>query len=623
LLYRPAALSSYRLVQSIGGPGPLPQHIVNILLHAVNCVLVVRLFRRLGLSSSVVVTGGLLFAALPIHSEVIASVVGRSDLLAALGVLIVLLAHQSATSAEARSIRLTWTMISALAALLAMCAKESGVTVVLLVPLFHAFLRKKQGLEGSPGRQRSPVAFSQLAYLAIPIGAYFLLRFVALDGQLHQRPAVSKTINILVDAPAWQRALGVLQLWGMYWWKTVRPDVLSCTYSVNAIRLATGLNDLHVLLGLSITVVMVATSIFSIRKGSKIVALTWLLLLVSYLPTSNALVLIRVFFAERIWYLPSIFAVLLISSALVRMLPRMALVGVISLMTLGMGVRCWVRCDDWRGNETLYAAAYRDQPNSVTACYLRGQWLATHGQPARGIGLLREAIDIDLGYTDAHRSLGQAYLSAGSIEGALHHLQIADMQVPGHPPTTAQLELVRSLMQQARSSQLQSVLRAALEAPQDVQAELSVVRMLRELGRPYDAIARFKAGTDRFADSAAWQAEYAVTLIFLNRIDEAIERYRLALALNPDDIATSVELAMLLLERRAADDVAEAWQLANAALAAAPTNPNVLVCQAELHAFDGNIGEALQNYRAAIGSLAADDPRRSVFAARARVLGGE
>jgi len=103
LLYRPIALTSYRLVRMVTGSHPLPQHLVNILLHAMVAALLVRLCRRMGLSDANSLASGVLFAVLPIHTEVVAGVVGRADILTTLGVLLALLAHRRSLLATSQS----------------------------------------------------------------------------------------------------------------------------------------------------------------------------------------------------------------------------------------------------------------------------------------------------------------------------------------------------------------------------------------------------------------------------------------------------------------------------------------------------------------------------------------
>ena len=630
LLYRPVAMTSYRLVRAVTGPHPFPQHLVNILLHALVSAMLVRLCRRMDLSPHPVraktqgswlccsLAAGVLFAVLPIHSEVVAGVVGRADILATLGVLLALLAHRWSLLAASPT---CWRMAAAFAAFGAMGAKENGVSVIPLVVVWDAFqTRSRRASDGGPTWWHWST-LRRLMYLLAPAALYFGLRYYALDGHLYQRPALTKTVNVLVDAPLWQHALGVLQLWGMYWAKTFWPNLLCVNYSINSVRLATSLLDPHVVLGSLITVVLIIGAVAGWRKNAPTVALLAAAIAVSYAPTANAFVLMQVFFAERIWYLPSLWAAALIVfiAAPVLRIRVWRAIGIILLLALT--ARCWIRNAEWRDNGTLYAAAYRDHPDAVGCLRLYGQWLVNNDKYADGVTLLKRAIDMDMGYTDAHRTLGQAHFRAGNWREAVRHLQIADMQVPGHPPTAAALEQASRELSVREGEQLSRLARTAEERSDDVEAEVAVIRIMRELGRIRGALDRFRANESRFSASALWQSEYAVTLVYLNDLDGAIVRYLQAIELGPDDPQRMVEVAMLLLERRQDNDLDQAWELATRASHLAPGAPFVLICRAELLALRGDMQGAVAAYQEAIRALPAGTDQRQALEQRARTLG--
>jgi tetratricopeptide (TPR) repeat protein len=145
---------------------------------------------------------------------------------------------------------------------------------------------------------------------------------------------------------------------------------------------------------------------------------------------------------------------------------------------------------------------------------------------------------------------------------------------------------------------------------------------LRNVGRLEEAADRLRLNDHRFEAEPAWHLAYAVTLVLQDDRDGAIDRYRASLALRPDDPQTTVELAMLLLERRQGDDLDEAWELSSDAMRLAPRDPSVLVCRAELWALRGDIERAVALYRDAIQALPPDSPRRRAMEERARALGG-
>jgi len=291
------------------------------------------------------------------------------------------------------------------------------------------------------------------------------------------------------------------------------------------------------------------------------------------------------------------------------------------ILLLAMTVRCWVRNSEWQNNGALYAAAYRDHPDAAGCLHLYGQWLVNNDKYADGVTLLKRAIDVDMGYTDAHRTLGQAYFRAGNWRDAVRHLQIADMQAPGHPPTTASLERASRELSLHEGEQLTRLMQLAADRPDDVEAEIAVIRKMRELGRVRESLDRFRASDSRFSASALWETEYAVTLVYLNDLDGAIARYLRAIELAPDDPQRMVEVAMLLLERRRDNDLDQAWELATRALRLAPGAPFVLICRAELLALRGDLRDAVATYQEAIRALPPGSDQRRALEQRVKALG--
>lgn len=621
LLYRPWPLTTYRAIRQWCGPEAFPQLLANVMLHALAAVLVVRLTRHLKGDYAAALTAGAAFAALPIHTEVVNNVVGRADLLATLGTIGGVLLHRRSMIATTGHWVFNWRLLAALAVFSALCSKESAITAPVLIVLLDRFWYQPWRAASRDRKWWSPAGLWRLCYLVLPVAAYLLLRHHALEGRFVQEQPLSKTVNVLVDAPLVQRILGTLQLWGMYWAKTAWPAVLSVNYSVNDIRLATHWMDGHVLLGLLVAIGLAATAIVAWRRGMRVVAFLLAALVVAYLPVSNSVVLIQVFFAERNWYLPSVWVAALAGLAASAIVKRPMWFTTGTVVILAMAARCLVRNAEWRDNRTLYAATYETHRRSVGALRLHGNELVRDGRYAEGIALLRQAVEIDQGFTDAHRSLGHAYFMVGDYANAVYYLQIANMQIPEHNDTVELLREARDRLAAQSSALLTEARQRVAENPSDVQAELALLDTLLSLGHLEELLVRFQQNEVRFGDSADWQARYAVALVYKNARDDAIDRYRIALRLAPQRVSLLVELASLLVERREGKDLDEAWALSTTALAIAPQEPVVLVCRAELLYVRGDLPGAVEMYTRAINSLPPGDMQRRFYEERAKVLG--
>jgi len=87
--YRPIVLSTFAIEYEIFGTNPYVSHTVNLLLYLVNCLLLFLILKRIlvNFNNYMPIIIILLWAAHPIHTEVIASLKNRDELLSLAGAL--------------------------------------------------------------------------------------------------------------------------------------------------------------------------------------------------------------------------------------------------------------------------------------------------------------------------------------------------------------------------------------------------------------------------------------------------------------------------------------------------------------------------------------------------------
>eukprot|EP00123_Amoebidium_parasiticum_P005506 comp16682_c0_seq1/m.14922 comp16682_c0_seq1/g.14922 ORF comp16682_c0_seq1/g.14922 comp16682_c0_seq1/m.14922 type:complete len:248 (-) comp16682_c0_seq1:21-764(-) len=134
--YRPLTVLTYRIDHMLWGLDPKPWHTVNMVLHGLVCgmlSMVVRDWLSFFPDCSDWLTfipfvSGLLFAAHPIHTEAVANLVGRAELLCAFFFLAALRSYFGAVRAsrQGRSAR-TGTIASGVLLLIGAFCKEQGV----------------------------------------------------------------------------------------------------------------------------------------------------------------------------------------------------------------------------------------------------------------------------------------------------------------------------------------------------------------------------------------------------------------------------------------------------------------------------------------------------------------
>jgi hypothetical protein len=456
---------------------------------------------------------------------------------------------------------------------------------------------------------------------------------LALGGQLHQPLTVSKTANVMVDATPWEHVCGTLQLWGMYWARTFWPRRLTIDATINEVQLADSLLQPHAALGILVTLGILWAVVWAWRRQSREPAFWAAALLISYLPVSNALILIKTFLAERAWYLPSVWGVML--CVWVVCVPALRLHGqgderptwvrsvagvLCGVIVLLGGGRCLLRNAEWRNDETLVQATYRDCPRSVNAMLSYGAWLIEKGRVDEGIALIWKVILIDPGFIEAHRVLGEALVRVGNLPRALHHLVIADTQIPGHTPTQALLARVRSALEDSWAAQIEDREAQYRQNPDDPDALFALADALAQAGRPAEEIARLEASRPRFQDQPRFLHRLAAAYAMAARRDEAVACYRELRALDPEDPVAAVELAMLLLEYQTPEGLDEADRLTAEAMQRSPNQVPVLIARAEVLALRGRRRDAAILYRTLASGIPETDPLHERCRLRAEFL---
>ncbi|HKQ59722.1 MAG TPA: DUF1736 domain-containing protein, partial [Candidatus Polarisedimenticolaceae bacterium] len=290
-LYRPLVIASYALNYAVTGAGPAGFHAVNVLLHAAASVLAWFALRRVGVHYGTALGGALLFAVHPVHAEAVANVVGRAEILAAIGVLSAWLLH--------RRDRLVAAAACYLAALL---SKETA----LLAPLLFVL---DDRLRGERPGTRWPKYAPYAAALLVALG----LRLVVLGGWRGAED-VAFLDNPTAFGPAPARIATALWVQARYAGLWLWPRPLSSDYSYDAVPSVASPGDVRLWIGLALATAAGIALWRGVRRTPPLAlgAATWILFA---LPSSNLVFPAGTLMAERLTYLPSLGAALLTAHA--------------------------------------------------------------------------------------------------------------------------------------------------------------------------------------------------------------------------------------------------------------------------------------------------------------------
>lgn len=404
-LYRPLTVTAFALEWAAGNGSPFPFHLANVVLYAL-ASLAVLAFLRVLLTKGAALTAAIAWAAHPVHVEAVANVVGQSEMLTAIPILIAVTAYIRDRMAGALRAR-TVVLISVCSAF-ALLAKEHGVLLPLLLLMMEAALHGSLFVLDVDGRARSRLLARVLVYEVV---VYLAVRFAVLQGFAGDTPHPS-LVGLSMVQRLWVMLALVPEFARLFWW----PAALFADYSPLAVPVLSSPGLGHVA-GAAWLLLALALFVYSWRRD-RIVACALLFVAMAVAPISNILVATGVLIAERTLFLPSVGIVLLAGRLFQRVWPpllafptpwvRIAVPAVVGIVLVAAVARSADRQLVWADNPTLFATTAGDAPNNYR---------------------------IQL-------ALGETFGARGAWKRAEQHLRTSDSLFPGHDLTALSLARV-------------------------------------------------------------------------------------------------------------------------------------------------------------------------------------
>jgi len=404
-LYRPVVILSYALNHAAGGLDPWGYHFVNVLLHALNAVLVFVVIEELFQDRRFAFWSGVLFALHPIRSEGVAYVAGRAEPLAALFFLAAWWCY----------LRRRWAA-GAVAFLLAALSKESAFTF-LLIPVLSDVVRR---------RKPEPIGWAGFALAA---AAALGLRHAVLGGVAPL--AISHSANPLAAAPAAARLFTAVEVAGRYVWLLLFPVPLSADYSFNQIPVVTTPWGAGFLVSAALLLGLAALLPWCLRRAPPLF-LCLALFFGTFSLTSNLLRPIGTIMAERLMYLPSMGFTCALAWALSKARNRDAATAAALLLALLYGGRTIVRNQDWNDHLALFSSAAVVSPGSaLVQANLANALLHQARDPKGAVEHALAATRIEPSDPAAHMTLADARAVLGDLPGARSAYAQVEKLAPG------------------------------------------------------------------------------------------------------------------------------------------------------------------------------------------------
>lgn len=367
--YRPMTLVFFSFVWQMFGDKPAVFHLFNILFFTLLCAMSYLVLERLlrirwpDAARPIAFLSALLFAAHPVHTEVVANIKGLDEIFS---LLFSLMAFQMILLA-ADTGRKSYYWISGIWFTLAMFSKENAIHFVALIPLALLMLRSESLLQSA--KAAIPLVSGFFIYLAARIAVIGFTIFDAPLKDLMANPFLKYRGTELVDASTSEKLGMIFYSLLKYLGLMIFPHPLTHDYfpkHIPLVRLASPIPFISLLIYGLITFL-----ILRFWKKNPLVSYSLLTYLIPTLLISNLIFNIGTPMGERFIFVSSLGFCMLLGYGIYHALNRTSWrLPVMSLLLLVLGLfsfKTITRNQVWKDNYTLFSTDIKVSRNSAKA----------------------------------------------------------------------------------------------------------------------------------------------------------------------------------------------------------------------------------------------------------------
>ena len=559
--WHPLTWLSLMLDAQLFGTGPAGPHLTNVILHAVNAVLLFLLLRRLtgALWPSALVAA--LFAVHPLRAESVAWVSERKDVLSGVFFMLTLLMYARYAQGVMRGARpgadteLVATMrdpspatrhpslfygLALLFFTLGLMSKPMLVTLPFLLLLLDYWPLNRFGLLAVT-IQSPPRRVRQLVFEKLP---FFILSAASCAVTVLAQQQAIKTMDVL---PFTFRLENALIAYVTYLGQTIWPENLAAYYPYRLDMPTWQIVSAGILL-------FIATLCAALTARRCPYFLTgWLWYVGMLAPVIGLLQVGGQAHADRYTYLPQIGFALAIVWAIRDLTKnwrwRRPVLVVASLsLVAAFTDAAWQQTSYWRNDEALWEHAIACTSGNYTAYNNLGYVQAAAGRNAEAIKNYQQALDFNPSFSDCVNNLGTAFLNQGQLDKA----QDCYLRALAINPDFAEAHNNLGILftKQGKKNEAIEQYRKAIELkPSRAEFYNNLGNLLANQGRTTEAIPLFQKALEVDPDNAKVHYNLANIAFAQGQWDGAIVHYQLALKGMPDSVHAHYQLG-LALERR-------------------------------------------------------------------------
>lgn len=531
--FYPLTVTAFWLQHQLWGESPVGYRTVNVLLHAINAVLLWRVLRRLRLPGAWI--AGAIFSVHPVHVVSVAWITELKNVLSTLFFLSAAMAmvrffspdgmRWSEKAGRMGGARWFWYVLGLSLFVCALLSKTA--TALLPIALLLVLWWKSDRL-----RWQEVVALLPM----VIIGSVFVLATVWLESRYSPD-------QVNITGSTWMESwlIASRSIW-FYAGKLIWPDELMMIYPRWQVAANVWWQYVY-LLGVLIVIVLLWLFRWKIGKGP-LAATAYFVIAVSPVSFVTVGFMTHSFVADHWQYWASMGLVVPAAAGSAILFNRCGkpiwlgcLAVIVALMALcGLTSQ---RCSLYRDQMTLWSNTLAKNPGSFAAHNNLGNALLLQSKVNQAIWHYRSALRLNPNYPDPNYNLGRVLYQQGEMNEAKVHLRQAIQAAAGYIPAHVLLGLVHQ--SQGKQKQAIAAFKQAIKLdPDSVQAHYNLGRIYHSQGQAGEAVSHYRQvlrltprnGVVYFelADVFGKQGQFDQAMEHLN---QAIDHFRRALAKKP------------------------------------------------------------------------------------------
>ena len=430
--YRPFTPAMFAVEYQIVGKKPFLGHFINVLLYGFLCFMIYKLlaqwfkqYEDKKLYAFVALAGALLYAVHPLHTEAVANIKGRDEIMSMLGSVVALFTLIKYVDTSVN--KYLW--MSMVAFFIALLSKENAITMLLVAPLSLYFFRKSSFFD----------AIGATAVLWIPAVLFIAIRTMVLGfdfggapNELMNNPFLKWNGTSYLPFTPLEKLATVTFTLGKYILLLFFPHPLTHDYYPKYIEMM-HFSDWKVFLSALVYVGMIIFAYFGLKKRSVIAfGILWFLITISIV--SNLIFPIGTFMSERFMFMPSLGFALVLAVVLSQLdtpqIGKIPMYSILGLIVVLFSLKTITRNSVWKDDFTLFTTDVKTSTNSAKVLNAAGGAMTAEAfkmeaspqkteMLQKAVQYLNQAIEIHPTYKNPYLIMGNAYYYLNDYESSI------------------------------------------------------------------------------------------------------------------------------------------------------------------------------------------------------------